>query len=118
MVVRAVDSKTRLRLFARLDVTEMVSLRSFLDPPMIKGSTVKGSGDVGYAIHTQNHTREVVEIGTELHRQVRLHPLCLPMFVYQLSMMYCILCMYLYYIISIMHPIFRFVYILCFPINL
>ena len=36
-------------------------------------------------------------MGTELHRQVRLYPLCLPMFVYQLFMMYCILCMHLYY---------------------
>ena len=33
IVVRAVDSETRKKLFARLQVTEMASMRSFLDTP-------------------------------------------------------------------------------------
>jgi hypothetical protein len=70
VVCRAVDPETRTKLFARLHVTEMASMRSFLDPPPKKGLTIKGSGDVGYALHKRNHTNQVVVQGSELHRQV------------------------------------------------
>lgn len=71
IVVRAVDSETRMRLFARLQVTEMTSMRSFLDPPAPKGHTVKGSGRVAYKLQTRNHESRLVLEGTELHGQVK-----------------------------------------------
>jgi hypothetical protein len=83
VVCRAVDPETRHKLFARLNVTEMASMRSFLDPPPKKGQTIKGSGDIGYILHPKNHTNEVVVQGSELHSQVHTHaptqllpPLC------------------------------------------
>jgi len=75
IVVRAVPPETRLKLFERLEVKEMASLRSFLDPPVSKGKTIKGSGDVGYSLHTRNHTSHLLLPGTLLHKQVML-PLC------------------------------------------
>jgi hypothetical protein len=70
IVVRAVDSETRKKLFARLQVTEMASMRSFLDPPPTKGTTVKGSGQVAYKLQTRNHASRLVLEGTLLHEQV------------------------------------------------
>jgi hypothetical protein len=72
IVVRAVPSETRVKLFERLRVKEMASLRSFLDPPVAKGKTIKGSGQVGYHLHTRNHTSILVLDGSELHGQVIL----------------------------------------------
>ena len=71
IVVRAVDSETRKKLFARLQVTEMASMRSFLDPPPTQGTTVKGSGKVAYKLHTRNHASRLVLEGTLLHEQVK-----------------------------------------------
>jgi hypothetical protein len=70
IVVRAVPPATRQKLFARLAVREMASLRSFLDPPVAKGKTVKGSGQVGYNLHKRNHTSQLVLNGSILHQQV------------------------------------------------
>jgi hypothetical protein len=70
MVVRSVDADTRRRLFARLDKTEMVDMRSFLDAPKRPGTTIKGSGEVRYHLHTRNHTKYVVELDSPLHNQV------------------------------------------------
>ena len=72
IVVHAVDSKTRKKLFARLQVTEMASMRSFLDPPATQGTTVKGSGKVAYyKLQTRNHASRLVLEGTLLHEQVK-----------------------------------------------
>jgi hypothetical protein len=76
IVVRAVPPNTRLKLFERLHVTEMSGLRSFLDPPVTKGKTLKGSGRVDYRLHSRNHVSELVRDGTLLHEQV-MHALCL-----------------------------------------
>jgi hypothetical protein len=70
MVVRAVHPDTRVKLFERLGIAEMISMRSFLDPPPTKGATVKGSGLVGYHLHKRNHFKQVVDEGSELHAQV------------------------------------------------
>jgi hypothetical protein len=70
VVVRAVNPETRAKLFDRLGVTELTSMRSFLDPPPQKGLTIKGSGDVGYHLHSRNHRKEVVHLRSELHDQV------------------------------------------------
>jgi hypothetical protein len=76
IVVRAVSNDTRRKLFARLNMVEMASLRSFLDPPPTKGLTVKGSGDVGYFLQTRNHVKETVVVGSPLHRQVHTYWNC------------------------------------------
>jgi len=70
VVVRAVDPATRARLFARLDIAEVSSLRSFLDKPQQQGKTVKGSGLASYFLHERNHIKKVVSEGTNLHKQV------------------------------------------------
>jgi hypothetical protein len=70
VVVRAVPSETRKKLFERLEVKEMASLRSFLDRPLAKGKTTKGSGQVDYNLHNKNHRSRLVLDGTILHRQV------------------------------------------------
>jgi hypothetical protein len=72
IVVRAVPPETRLKLFDRLHVKEMASLRSFLDPPVGKGKTIKGSGKVAYHLYSRNHTSQLVQPGSTLHRQVLL----------------------------------------------
>ena len=48
----------------------MASLRSFLDPPVRKGKTLKGSGKVGYHLHSRNHSSNLVLDGSLLHQQV------------------------------------------------
>ena len=70
IVVRAVSPEIRLKLFYRLRVEEMTSLRSFLDPPVAKGKTIKGSGKVGYHLHSRNHTSHLVLPGSLLEKQV------------------------------------------------
>lgn len=70
MVVRAVHPDTRVKLFERLGLTEMISMRSFLDPPPTKGLTVKGYGLVGYHLHSRNHYKQVVHLDSELYAQV------------------------------------------------
>lgn len=70
IVVRAVPPETRMKLFERLQLNEMASLRSFLDPPVGKGKTIKGSGQVGYHLHTRNHTSQLVQPGSILQNQV------------------------------------------------
>ena len=70
IVVRAVPPATRVKLFARLQVDEMASLRSFLDPPVSKGKTIKGSGQVGYHLYNRNHVSRLVLDGSQLHQQV------------------------------------------------
>lgn len=72
IVVRAVPPETRVKLFARLQVEEMASLRSFLDPPVGKGKTIKGSGQVGYHLYNRNHVSRLVLDGSLLHQQVML----------------------------------------------
>ena len=64
------NPETRVKLFTRLGVTEMATLRSFLDKPPTKGLTIKGSGNVGFFLHKRNHHMEVVERDSELHDQV------------------------------------------------
>jgi hypothetical protein len=71
VVARAVPHSTRVSLFERLHVEEMVSLRSFLDPPVAKGTTLKGSGQVAYRLHSRNHTSAVILEGTQLQQQVQ-----------------------------------------------
>jgi hypothetical protein len=70
VVVRAVDPATRRRLFERLGVEEMANLRSFLDKPKTRGTTLKGSGQIGFVLHTKNHQKQVVSDGTDLKEQV------------------------------------------------
>jgi hypothetical protein len=72
VVVRAVNTNTRQRLFERLDVTEMAGMRSFLDAPKRPGITVKGSGEVRYHLHSRNCYSKVVQQDSHLHHQVRL----------------------------------------------
>ena len=45
-------------------------MRSFLDPPVKQGTTVKGSGRVAYCLQTRNHSSHLVRAGTELYEQV------------------------------------------------
>ena len=61
-----------MRLFERLDIKEMASLRSFLDPPVVTGKTLKGSGEVAYRIYSRNHISQLVLDGSLLHQQVML----------------------------------------------
>jgi hypothetical protein len=70
MVVRSINTETRMKLLARLDVSDESSLRSFLAKPVPKGFTVKGSGDFRYHLTKRNNTRRVVDEGSSLHRQV------------------------------------------------
>jgi hypothetical protein len=80
IVVRAVPPATRTRLFERLHVQEMASLRSFLDPPVGKGKTLKGSGKVGYHLHSRNSRSQLVLDGSVLHQQVMLTLILLSQF--------------------------------------
>jgi hypothetical protein len=75
MVVRSIDSETRMKLLSRLAVSDESSLRCFLDKPVPKGFTVKGSGDFRYHLTKRNNTRMVVDEGSALHQQVRTNTL-------------------------------------------
>ena len=72
-MVRSIDTETRTKLFARLGVTEMHTLRSFLDKPRAKGQTQKGEGKVGFYLNRDNTTRVPVQAGTDLYQQVNAH---------------------------------------------
>ena len=64
-LIRAVGPRIRRRLLARMDkmAIDTAGLRSFLDPPKRRGKTSVGSGEVGYVLHTRNHTKEALTLG-------------------------------------------------------
>ena len=71
LVVRTIDAETRKKLFTRLGVTEMSTLRSFLDKPRPRGQTQKGSGQVGYYLNRENSKKIIVQEGSVLEQQVQ-----------------------------------------------
>jgi len=58
-LMRAVGPKIRRRLLVRMGKLNIntAGLRSFLDPPRTRGKTIKGSGKVGYVVHTRNSSK-------------------------------------------------------------
>jgi hypothetical protein len=74
-MVREMSEDIKARLYKRMNVDPTTSnnLRSFLDPPKVKGHTLKGSNMVNYFTHSRNSATCNIELIPTLKRLFTRH---------------------------------------------